>query len=42
MNRSHFSARSLAARMRGDEVAVEVTITDGEDGFEAVVPPQQF
>lgn len=26
----------------GDEVAVEVTITDGGDGFEAVVPPQQF
>jgi Domain of unknown function (DUF4333) len=26
----------------GDEVAVEVTITDGGDGFEAVVPRQQF
>jgi hypothetical protein len=26
----------------GDEVTVEVTITDGGDGFEAVVPPEQF
>jgi Domain of unknown function (DUF4333) len=26
----------------GDEVAVQVTITDGGDSFEAVVPPQQF
>jgi hypothetical protein len=26
----------------GDEVAVDVTITDGGDSFEAVVPPQQF
>jgi Domain of unknown function (DUF4333) len=26
----------------GDEVAVDVTITDGGDSFEAEVPPQQF
>ena len=26
----------------GDEVAVDVTITEGGDSFEAVVPPQQF
>jgi hypothetical protein len=26
----------------GDEVAVDVTITDGGEGFDAVVPPQQF
>ena len=26
----------------GGEVAVDVTITEGGDGFEAVVPPQQF
>jgi hypothetical protein len=26
----------------GDEVAVDITITDGGDSFEAVVPPQQF
>lgn len=26
----------------GDEVRVEVTLTDEEGGFEAVVPPQQF
>ena len=26
----------------GDEVAVDVTITEGGDAFEAVVPPQQF
>jgi hypothetical protein len=26
----------------GDEVAVDVTITDGGDSFEAVVPQQQF
>jgi hypothetical protein len=26
----------------GDEVRVEVTLTDDEGGFEAVVPPEQF
>jgi uncharacterized protein (UPF0333 family) len=26
----------------GDEVTVEVTLTDGGDSFEAQVPPQQF
>jgi hypothetical protein len=26
----------------GDEVTVNVTLTDGGDSFEAVVPPQQF
>ena len=26
----------------GDEVAVDVTITEGGDSFQAVVPPQQF
>jgi len=26
----------------GGEVAVDVTITEGGDSFEAVVPPQQF
>ena len=26
----------------GDEVTVNVTITDGGDSFEAVVPPEQF
>lgn len=26
----------------GDEVRVEVTLTDDEGAFEAVVPPQQF
>jgi Domain of unknown function (DUF4333) len=26
----------------GDEVTVDVTITDGGDSFEAVVPPGQF
>lgn len=26
----------------GDEVIVEVTLTNDEGGFEAIVPPQQF